>query len=392
MNKTILLLLATLTPLAISACTLLKRENTSPSTLKEAFEGRFAIGATIGKAMLQDDNHPSLLIAKQHFIALTAENAFKWAVINPSPGQYNFTAPDQFVGFGKNNGIQLVGHVLFWHSQTPDWVFEDLQGNPLDRDALLGRMRERAKMLATRYGDSIKVWDVVNEAINDDGSLRNSKFNQIIGDDFIEQAFRIAKDEFPKDSIFLYNDYSMTKPGRQSAVISMVNDFKARNIKIDGIGMQGHWSMETPTIIEIEKSLQAFSETQIPIHITELDLDYLGRSQFFGANVDIETLPATLENNPFPDGNFPPTADKRLAERYGQIFSALLKYSDNIERVTFWGINDSDSWLNDWPIKGRTNYPLLFNHNGQPKAALESLLKHVSQVLAPKEPSPIATH
>ncbi|MBC3766200.1 endo-1,4-beta-xylanase [Neptunicella marina] len=349
-------------------------ETKNTSSLKEAYAGRFLIGATLNDDLVAHPDSAKMQLVKKHFSAATMDNAFKWGVINPQPDDYRFTAPDNFVNFTNSNEIKAIGHVLFWHSQTPDWVFKDEQGNLLSREALLKRMRERASMMANRFGDKIKIWDVVNEAIEDDGSLRNSLYHQIIGDDFIEQAFYIANDVLPADAIKIYNDYGMTREGRRSAVIAMVNDFKARGVPIDAIGIQGHWGMKTPTLDEIDNTLTVLAATGLPLHITELDLDYLGREQFFGANVDIDKLEATPENNPYPDGNFPASADKELGDRYADIFRLFLKHQQQIDRVTFWGVTDAESWLNGWPVAGRTNYPLLFNHDGSPKQALQQVI------------------
>ena len=349
--------------------------NASDDTLKSVYNDKFAIGATVNNAMLEENQDPSLKVVKQHFAAITTDNALKWEVMNPTPDEFKLDIVDRFVEFGKKNNIQLVGHVLYWHSQTPDWVFEDDNGNLLTREALLKRMRERAKLLAARYGDSIKIWDVVNEAVNDDGTLRESKYHKIIGPDFIEQAFRIAAEEFPADCKLLYNDYGMDRLGRQKTVVSILNDFKSRGIKIDGVGLQGHWSMDQPSLQAIDDALTAYAATGVPMHITELDLDYLGREHFFSADVDMKKLVATPENNPYPHGQFPASADEELAQRYKAIFGLFLKHADNIDRVTFWGVNDGDSWLNGWPVKGRTNYPLLFNRNNQAKPAVDVLLE-----------------
>lgn len=349
--------------------------NISGNTLKSVYQNKFLVGATVNNVMLNAKRDPSLETVKQHFSAITTDNALKWEPMNPTPDKYNLDIVDRFVEFGQNNNIELVGHVLFWHSQTPDWVFEDAQGQQLTRAALLKRMRERAQLLAGRYGNSIKIWDVVNEAINDDGTLRESKYHKIIGSDFIEQAFIIAAEEFPADTKLLYNDYGMDRIGRKTTVIAMLNDFKKRGVKIDGVGLQGHWSMDQPSLQSIDESLAAYAATGIPMHITELDLDYLGREHLFSADVDIEKIVATPENNPYSDGNFPASADAELAQRYKDIFGLFLKYSNNIERVTFWGVNDGDSWLNGWPVKGRTNYPLLFDRNNKAKSAVDALLQ-----------------
>lgn len=365
--------------LVLCGCSQIVTEQTAvqPSrnmTLKDAYADKFLVGATLGASMFTTPNHPSLALVKKHFSAITLDNDMKWERINPLPGQYEFDIADQFAQLGVAESITSVGHVLFWHSQTPDWVFKDAQGNLLTRNALLERMRARAKMFADRYGDTVKIWDVVNEAIEDDGSLRQSLYNKIIGDDFIEQAFIIAAQEMPKDAILIYNDYGMDRTGRRDTVIAMVNDFLQKGVRIDGIGLQGHWDMLSPSVEKIDETLSAYAATGLPLHITELDVDFLGRDGMLGANVDIKKLVATPQNNPYPGGNFPQFAEDALAQRYKEIFQTFIKHEKSIERVTFWGVTDADSWLNGWPVAGRTNFPLLFNRNGQAKKAHDAVL------------------
>ena len=367
--------------IAVSLLTLLTTAcNSKPETaateigLKDAYADKFLIGATMNDNMVADHSLANTQLVMKHFSSATMDNSFKWGPFNPEPDVYNLTGPKNFADFTQQNGITPIGHVLFWHSQTPDWVFKDDQGNLLTRDALLQRMRERAKFMAKHFGDKIKMWDVVNEAIEDDGSLRRSLYNKIIGDDFIEQAFIIANQELPADAVKIYNDYGMTRKGRVDTVIKMVNDFKARNVPIDAIGIQGHWSMTEPSLAEIDANFTALAATGLPLHISELDIDYLGRDGMLGANVDIEKLIANKENNPFPDGNFPASADAALGKRYTDVFAMFLKHHESIDRVTFWGVTDADSWLNSWPVSGRTNYPLLFNRDASGKNALQQVI------------------
>jgi endo-1,4-beta-xylanase len=364
-----------LAPLSTAAFIPLVSLPATASALKEVFDEHFLVGATIGYSTLDAANHPALPVVEQHFHAITPENAMKWERINPRPDQYAFQAADAFVDYGSDHDLEMVGHVLFWHSQTPDWVFEDEEGEPLGREALLARMRERATMMAERYGNRVKLWDVVNESIEEDGSWRRSKFQQIIGDDFTEQAFRIAAEVFPEDAVLLYNDYNMTEPGRRDAVVRMVKDFQAKGVRIDGIGIQGHWLMDYPSLDAIEAALVAFASTGLPVHITELDLDLLGRSQFFGANVDIRSIRVSPENNPFPDGILPPAEEARFARRYADLFALMVRHADKIDRVTFWGVGDADSWLNHFPVRGRTNFALLFDRNYEPKPAFYRVLE-----------------
>lgn len=365
--------------LVLAGCGAPDADGEPPATLKDAFAGKFLVGGALDSDILRNPEHRARGIAEKHFNTLTSANALKWGPMNPQPGVYDFELADRFVEYAASNGFDVVGHVLFWHSQTPDWVFEDDQGQPLSREALLDRMRERARLLAERYGDRVKTWDVVNESIEGDGSLRRSKFRQIIGDDWNEQAFRIAAEALPADAKLLYNDYGMTEPGRRDAVVAMVKDFQARGIRIDGIGMQGHWSMHRPTLEEIEDAIEAYASTGLPIHFTELDVDLLGRDGLTGADVDIRLKQANAENNPFPDGQVPEAEEARFAERYAEIFKLLLKHSEKIERVTFWGVTDADSWLNNWPVYGRTNYALLFGRDNVEKPALRSVIEAANE-------------
>ncbi len=367
-----------LTPLFMACTVTLLADSTDQGTvtLKDAFGKYFRIGATVGWRQLRDLDHPALELVTKHFDTLTTGNELKWGVINPEPDVYRFEFPDRFVAFTQQHDLYAIGHVLFWHSQTPDWVFEDESGNPISRESLLARMRERVQLYADHFGTDIDLWDVVNESIEWDGSKRRSKFNQILGDEFEAEAFRMADEILPKSAKLIYNDYGMTDPGRRDAVVAMVKDFQARGIRIDGIGMQAHWGMEHPSIEEIEAAILAFASTGLPVHLTELDIDVLGRNQFFGAegaNVDLRRLQATPENNPFPNG-LPVAEQERLARRYEEIFRLLIKHADKIERVTFWGVTDGDSWLNNWPVRGRTNYPLLFDRQFRPKPAFYSVV------------------
>ncbi|MDQ8184062.1 endo-1,4-beta-xylanase [Pelagicoccus sp. SDUM812002] len=357
-----------------TSCEEAENEADVPS-LHEAFEGLFLIGGTLSDRMILDTSDPGYAIAEKHFNSLSPENCMKWGRMNPEPNVENYELAETFVRYGAANDQALVGHTLFWHSQTPDWVYKDEAGNDLSREALLARMRERATLMAERWGDEIVYWDVVNESIMGDGSWRKSKYQQIIGDDFTEQAFRIASEILPPNAQLLYNDYSMTDAGRRDAVVAMVKDFKAKGLRIDGIGMQGHWLMDFPDTKDIAESIQAFGSTGVKVHITELDLDLLGRASFFGADVDIRAIQVTPENNPYPDGVAPPAEEERFANRYGEIFETLVANADHIERVTFWGITDKTSWLNHFPVRGRTNFALLFDRQYQPKPAFYRVLE-----------------
>lgn len=340
--------------------------------LKDVFADKFLIGAALGGNVALQPGHKLRPLIEKHFNSLVSGNLMKWGPYNPQPGEYNDAEAGAFFGYGKAHDMYMVGHTLFWHSQTPKWVFEDTEGQPLSRDALLKRMRERVQRVAKLYGPSTDAWDVVNEAINEDGSVRKSSFSRILGDDWVIEAFKIAQEELPKNIALLYNDYNMETPGRLAAVVKLVHDLRAKGLRIDAVGSQAHWRLATPTIAEIERSIVALRDAGVKVHFTELDIEMLPRN-FSGADVS-QRQKLTAENNPYTAG-LPPEVQEKLARRYADIFALFLKHADVIERVTFWGVTDGDSWLNNWPVPGRTNHPLLFDRAGQPKPAFHSVVE-----------------
>jgi endo-1,4-beta-xylanase len=360
-----------ITVLLSSAC--IHAGETEIKTLKKTFKGDFLIGAAIKKPLFKEDSQPTLKLVAEQFDSTSSCNMLKWGPFNPKPGKYNHDIADAYVEFGNKHNMYVLGHVLFWHSQTPKWVYKDEKGQELKRDKLLTRMRERVKHVAKRYGNRIDAWDVVNESIMGNGKLRKSQWTKIIGNDFIEQAFRIADEELPKDVELLYNDYSMTGKGKRDGVVKMITELKKKKIRIDGVGMQGHWSINGPSIKQIEDSIVAFSNAGVDVHITELDIDVLPRkSDMYGADVS-KKYEQDPKMDPYKEG-LPKEVQEKLAKRYADIFKLFLKHKDKIKRITFWGSTDKYSWLNNWPIKGRTSYPLLFDRDGKPKTAFHSVI------------------
>lgn len=353
--------------------------------LKDAFKDSFLIGAALGREVANGQDEATRQRVARQFNTVTSTNMLKWGPFNPKPGEFNHELADHYVAFGREHAMYVVGHVLFWHNQTPQWVFENEAGEPLTREALLERMRQRVRHLARRYGSKIDAWDVVNESILDNGTLRDSEWTKIIGDDFIEQAFRIADEELPKSVALIYNDYSMPGDRKRDAVVKMVRDLKAKGVRIDGVGMQGHWSLGGPSVKAIEEAIEAFAATGVAVHITELDIDVLPRKAGMWGGADIRRkLEQDPAMDPYRDG-LPHEIQQKLAERYAELFALFLRHRDKIKRVTFWGTTDRYSWLNHWPIKGRTNHPLLFDRQGKPKPAFDAVMKVASQAGTPRD-------
>jgi endo-1,4-beta-xylanase len=339
--------------------------------LKNVYKKDFYIGAALNYKQASGKDEKAEAIISKHFSTITPENLLKWGPVHPEPGKYNFQPADNYVALGQQHKMFVVGHTLVWHQQIPDWVFEDEQGKPVSKEVLLKRMEDHITTVAGRYKGKINGWDVVNEALNDDGTLRQSKWYQITGEDYLFKAYETAQKVDPKAELY-YNDYNMWKPAKRDGAIRLVSKLQEKGLKVTGIGMQGHWGLETPTIAQIEESIVAFSKLG-KVMITELDIDVLPNpSNRQGADIDA-TFGFDEKYNLYTTG-LPDLVQQKLAKRYAEIFALFRKHSDKISRVTFWGVADHDSWLNDWPIKGRTSYPLLFDRNYQPKPAFQAVV------------------
>jgi endo-1,4-beta-xylanase len=343
--------------------------------LKKVFEKDFHVGAALDYDQSTGKDAAALALIEEQFNSITPENFLKWEFVHPQPDRYNFEPADQFVALGEKNKMFIVGHTLVWHNQTPKWVFEDGTGNPADRETLLKRMRDHIDAVAGRYKGRINGWDVVNEAIDDDGALRKTKWMEIIGNDYLQKAFECAREADPNAELY-YNDFNMWKKGKVDGVIRLVRDLQSKGIRVDGIGMQGHWGLDYPPLDEAEAAIQAFSSLGVKVMITELDVNVLPNpGQWRGADISLN-FELQKQLNPYADA-LPDSMQQVLARRYGEFFTLFHKHRDKISRVTFWGVHDGQSWLNNWPVRGRTNYPLLFDRHCQPKPAFEAVIQTV---------------
>jgi GH35 family endo-1,4-beta-xylanase/beta-xylosidase len=336
-------------------------------TLWGAFANDFMIGAAVNERQAAQKDRLGAQLTAQHFNSIVAENVMKCEKIHPKENSYDWKKADEFVQFGEKNNMFIVGHCLIWHSQLAKWFCVDKKGNPVSADVLKQRMHDHISTIVSRYKGRIKGWDVVNEAVVDDGSFRNSPFYQILGEEYIALAFQYAHEADP-DAELYYNDYGMDNPRRRATVINMVNNLKSRGIRIDAIGMQSHIGVDYPDFKQFEKSLTAFAATGCKVNITELDMSALP-TKIHGANIS-DKMAYSKEWDPYKHG-LSAQASANWNNRMSSFFNILLKHSDVIERVNFWGVKDGDSWKNDWPIKGRTDYPLAFDRNGELKPFLK---------------------
>ena len=344
--------------------------------LKNLMEKSFYFGTALNADQVSGKDARALEIVKTHFNSITSENDMKWSHIQKRQGAFDFEAADRFVALGEENGLFIVGHTLVWHHQTPDWVFLDDDGNRTDRETLLQRMRDHIFTVVGRYKGRVHGWDVINEAVDDSGQMRNSQWLQIIGEDYVQKAFEYAHQADP-DAKLYYNDYSMYFPSKRDGVIQLVRNLQAKRIRVDGIGIQGHWGLDYPENLgELEASITAFSNLGVEVMITELDVNVLPfPEEQRGADI---SLKFKMKNglDPYRDG-LPDSMQAKLTERYTLFFNIFRKHSDDISRVTIWGIQDGQSWLNYWPVRGRTNHPLLFDRSYQPKPAFYAVARIV---------------
>jgi endo-1,4-beta-xylanase len=347
-----------------------------PRGLARAFRGAFRMGVAVSNQALDQQDAAQLQLIEREFNSVTGENAMKWGVIRPDGRSWQWQRADRLVDFAFRHRMALVGHNFVWHSQIPATVFADDSGNALDRVALLSRMHEHIDTLAGRYRGKVWAWDVVNEAIDEDRGWRRSRWHEIIGDDYMEQAFRFARAADPKAQL-LYNDYNMHNPGKRGFLVKVLRGYLDRGVPISGVGMQGHVGLAYPDLEEWERSIATFTDMGLKVHITELDVDVL--PQAAAAQADVANRAGyAAPLDPWQQG-LPDEMQQKLADRYEALFRILLRYERSVERVTFWGLHDGISWKNDFPVRGRTNYPLLFDRSMRPKPAYERVMRLAGQ-------------
>lgn len=338
------------------------------AALKDVVPRGWLIGAAINQRQSDGVDTAAVDLVTRQFNSISPENLLKFESIQRQPGQFTFDAQDRYVAFGAARGMAVIGHTLVWHSQTPAWVWAGIDRSPADRATLLERMQTHITTVVGRYKGKIRGWDVVNEALNDDGTLRDSPWRRGIGDDYIARAFEFARQADPGVELY-YNDFNLAShPAKRAGAIRLVRDLQQRGLRIDAIGEQGHWRLDAPTAAAIDQTIGELRTTGLKVMITELDVNLLPPAP--RAAPGDAPSPAS---NPFVDG-LPDDVQQALARRYADAFRVLLTHRDHITRVTFWGVSDADSWLN----RGRVNHPLLWDRQRRPKPALDAVVRVLS--------------
>lgn len=309
-----------------------------------------------------DQMKVEMSVVPSEFNCVTSENCMKSEVIAPKKGEFDWVLADQFIEYAKKHNMTAIGHTPIWHSQTAKWICHNEDGSLVSAEQLKANIKEYITAVYTRYKGKIKGYDVVNEAIEDDGSYRNSLFYQIMGEEFIDWSFQCAMEVDP-DAELYYNDYSMSAPGKRATVVELIKRLKSKGIRIDAVGLQTHIGMDFPDLKEYEKSVQDFIAAGVDVQLTETDMSILP-NPYTGADVATR-FEYTEEKDPYKNGVIPEEKLKAWQDRYKELFGIVNKYADHVKRVTFWGVTDASSWKNDFPIPGRTDYPLPFGRDGK---------------------------
>ena len=346
--------------------------NLSAQTLKDGLGTYFHIGCAVNPRIVADTDSKANKVVRTHFNSIVADNCMKPESLSPREGVWRWTDADAFVDFGQANNMRIIGHCLVWHSQTASWMFVGQDGKPASRELLIARMRTYIHTVVGRYKGRVHGWDVCNECFNDDGTLRDSQWRKIIGDDYIELAFRFAHEADPEAELY-YNDYSMSFPAKYTAVCKMVTELRNKGLRIDAVGMQSHNGLDWPKLSDYDKAMDAIAATGVKIIISELDLNVLPNPEnFSGAEVN-QHFEYTPEMDPYAKG-----MDQRtkqiIFERWLAFFLLYRQHASQIDRVTFWAVGDKDSWMADWPIPGRHTYATLFDQQYNPKPVIKDIL------------------
>lgn len=353
----------------------------SNSTLKDAYKEAFLVGVAVNPAITSGKDKVSQEIVVKQFNSITVENVMKAAPINPQPGVYNWGPADEYVDFGEKNSMFIVGHTLVWHNQVPAWFFTNASGKSNTKEEQIERLRSHIQAVAGRYAGRVHAWDVVNEVIGEDGRYRATSWVNAIGngDTLVKYAFKFAAQYAPNTELY-YNDFNAWRPAKRDGIVRLVKMLQKEGIRIDGVGMQGHWGLNYPKTAYIEDAIDAYAACGVKVMITELDVDVLPltkEGQVIGQGMadkqfQLEEFKTFLD--PYQNG-LPESVQTALANRYAELFSIFYKRKEKIARVTLWGVQDGMNWKNDYPIPNRTNYPLLWDRQGRPKPALAAVLK-----------------
>jgi endo-1,4-beta-xylanase len=370
-------------PVAIISFAYMKKVNhahVADKTFKDVYKNAFLIGTAVTPTITSGADKLSHDIVVKHFNTITVENVMKAALINPQPGVFNFKPADDFVAFGEKHKMFIIGHTLVWHNQCPAWFFTNAQGKPNTKEEQIERLRSHIETVAGRYAGRVHAWDVVNEVIDENGNYRPTTWVNAFGngDTLVKYAFKFAAQYAPNTELY-YNDFNAWRPSKRDGIVRLVKMLQKEGIRIDGVGIQGHWGLNYPKTKYIEDAIDAYAACNVKVMITELDVDVLPltkEGQIIGQGMadkqfQLEEFKTYLD--PYQKG-LPDSVQNLLTKRYKELFGIFYKRKDKIGRVTLWGVHDGMNWKNDYPIQARTNYPLLWDRERKAKPALEAVM------------------
>nr|WP_317044219.1 endo-1,4-beta-xylanase [Chryseolinea serpens] len=324
--------------------------------LKDYYKDYFPIGVAVSPRALLHDDAP---LIRREFNSLTPENAMKMGPIHPKEQEYFWADADSIVAFAQRNKMRVRGHTLCWHNQTPSWMFVDAKGDTVSKEVLLQRLKDHITTVVSRYKGKVYAWDVVNEAVSDAPGerYRKSAWYKICGEEFITKAFQYAHQADPDAQLF-YNDYNEIDPVKREKIFKLVTGLKQAGVPIHGVGLQGHWAITEPSAEQLDATLSRFAGAGLKIQITELDISVYPKEH--------NARPKTAQDN---NTEFTSDKEQKQAETYRMCFELFRKYGQSLSGVTFWNISDRGSWLDNFPVRGRKDYPLLFDQNLKRKSA-----------------------
>jgi endo-1,4-beta-xylanase len=341
---------------------ILGQKTTPDKGLKDYYKQYFPVGVAVSPQAIAREDEATLI--KTQFNSITPENAMKMGPIHPEENRYFWTDADAIVDFAVKNNIKIRGHALCWHEQYPKWIFTNEKGDTVSKEILLKRLKDHITTVVSRYKGKIYAWDVVNEAIDDNPQnlLRNSPWFKICGDDFIIKAFEYAHAADPKAQLF-YNDYNSERPEKRDRIYQLLKKLKDAGVPIHGVGLQAHWSVYEPSEKELRDAIEKFASLGLKIQFTELDVSIYKWEK------------SPRQRKPDESDAFTPEAEQQQIEKYKMVFKVFRKYKKVITGVTFWNISDRYTWLDYYPVRGRKNYPLLFDQALKPKKVFWEVVK-----------------
>ena len=352
------------------------------TTLKDAYKNSFKIGVAIGRMQTSGRIPQATNLVLEHFNSISPENDMKPEVLHPNPDTWNFGPADEYCQFGKEHGMHIHAQTLVWHNQTPDFFWNNPDGTTKSRAELEETMRSYIETVCKHFNGKVDSWDVLNEVIGEYGEYRDKGWIHAFGDGetVAKLAFKYADMYCDPDIELIYNDFNAWRPAKVDGICKMVEMLRAEGIRIDGIGIQGHWGLNYPKTEYIEQAIERYSALGLKVIISELDVDVLPvtkEAQVFGQSMSdpMYQLEEFMEFlNPYR-GGLPDEVEEQHAKRYEELFKIFYKYRDKIDRVTVWGLQDANSWKNGYPVARRTNYPLLFKRDYTPHKALDAVLR-----------------